>query len=588
VDIFYPTGKGLRFVIDLHDQYALSDFYIYDRSFDHDSVWLYTGELNNWKLVAGYETASNPSGWGWKNFALPQASRYVMIRFKSYKAIISELVLYGNLQQKIAAEKPLQLPALPVPTLRSFAGTNMYDEVPTQWLAPFSQARLYQLMDYFDTDTVYAYPKNKLSLNTFNKPPQQQFRYYADSLKQMGNHIWMSIRGLPKYLEQKGMNEKDKPVTLPGMNTEDPMSYGRHAKTFWTLAALFGKTKTDTNQLDIGDAPRFSGLGLLDRFENGNEEDGWWTPHYWTPLEYFALSSADYDGHEGRLGKKHGLHNADSNTQLMMSGMIQLDTSRVKTLYFLCRQLRKDKKFIWEGGVQYHYYSNDAPDNSKLPSRGISPEADHMREKLAKVRAFHNRLLPGIPLILGENGYDRDLRSWQSTPLLPGYSPAQSQGIMCIRALMAAFMSGFDGYNQYMMRTATNYEDAPGPYATSGMIGGPANHVVYPAWYYWSAFVINLGDYQPDEIVSETGPVWVYRLKNRSNPYKKAFVLFSPTTDGSLVKNFNLKLGTGNNQSFTVIRLADNNATGNAQPLASAGNSVQVDVGESPVILRMN
>ena len=79
----------------------------------------------------------------------------------------------------------------------------------------------------------------------------------------------------------------------------------------------------------------------MDRFENGNEEDAYWTKYYWTPADYFAVSSADYDGHEGKLGEQHGLHQADSNSRLMTSGMIQLDTNRVKTLYFLCRQLRQ-------------------------------------------------------------------------------------------------------------------------------------------------------------------------------------------------------------------------------------------------------
>lgn len=586
--IYYPPGKGLRIVVDLHDVYALSDFYIYDKALEADSVWLYTGEMNNWKLAAAYATGGHPAAWGWKNFIVHQPSRYVMIRFNSYKAIVSELVLYGNLQQKLPADNYASLPGLPKPTLREFAGTNAYDYVPMHLLQPFNQVRLYQQMDYFDVDTVNAYPKNKLSLNRWQLPQPQQLRYYADSLRQMGNHLWMSIRGMPVYMEKKGFNEKDKPVTNPGMDDEDPLSYGRHAKTFWNMAALFGKTKVDTNLLDVNDVPKFSGLGLMDRFENGNEEDAYWTQYYWTPVNYFAVSSADYDGHEGRLGNKHGLIIADSRSKLMTSGMIQLDTNRVRTLYFLCRQLRSDKKFIWQGGVQYHYYSNAVPNNLQSPIRGISPEEDHLREKLAKVRAFHDRLLPGIPLILGENGYDRNQHSWQRTPLLPGRTESQSQGIMCIRSLLAAFMAGFDGYNQYMMRNATNDENAQGPYATSGMIGGPASNAVYPVWFYWSAIIKYLGDYQPDSVLSESGRVWIYRLKNRSNPAKKAFVLFSPTTDGSIIKNFSLKPGMTNNQSFTKINLSDKSPSGLIQALQMQQDSIQLDVDESPVILVMD
>ena len=420
MDIFYPPGRGLRIVVDLHDIYALSDFYLYDKSLESDSVWLYTGEMNNWQLAAAYATKGNPAAWGWKNFGVQRASRFVMIRFNSHKSVIAELVMYGALQQKIPVTDLSPLPVLPAPTLREFSGTNSYDYVQPGLLQPFSQVRLYQQLDYFDVDTVHAYPNNTLSLNLWKVPPAQQLRGFADSLRRQGSHLWMSIRGLPKWLAQKGFNEKDKPVTMPGMDTEDPLSYGRHARTFWNMAALFGKSNIDTNLIAVNDMARFSGLGLMDRFENGNEEDAYWTKYYWTPVDYFAVSSADYDGHEGRLGKQHGLLGADSSMQLITSGMIKLDTNRVRTLYFLCRQLRRDKKFIWQGGVQYHYYSNAVPNNLQSPIRGISPEEDHLRQKLAKLRAFHNRLLPGIPVILGENGYDRNQHSWQRTPILEG------------------------------------------------------------------------------------------------------------------------------------------------------------------------
>lgn len=583
--IYYPPGKGLRIVVDLHDLYKLADFYLYDKSLETDSIWLYTGDMHHWTLAAAYATGGTIAAWGWKNFTVASESRFVMIRFNSAKSVISELVIYGDLLKKIPVENAARLPALPPPTLRQFAGTNAYDYVQPRLLQPFNQTRLYQMIDYYDTDTVHAYPNNQLTLNVFNMPPEQQVRYYADSLLAMGNHLWMSIRGMPRYLEQKGFNEKDKPVTVPGMDTEDPLSYGRHAKTFWTMAALFGKTAVDTGLIDVKERPRFSGAGVMDRFENGNEEDGFWTPYYWTPVNYFAVSSADYDGHEGRLGKMRGLRNADTASRLMTSGMIQLDTNRVRTLYFLCRQLRNDRKFIWEGGVQYHYYSNAAINNGQSPIRGISPEEDHLREKLAKVRAFHDRLLPGIPLILGENGYDRNQHSWQRTPLLPGKTAAQSQGIMVIRSLMAAFMAGFDGYNQYMMRSATNDENAEGPYATSGMIGGPANNVVYPVWYYWSSFVYQLANYQPDSIVSETGPVWIYRLKNQLNPAKKAYVLFTPASNDNRVLNYSFKPQLFLNHRFTEVSLSDNNAKGLVKEGHFINGSAQLELGESPVIL---
>ena len=582
-DLFSRAGRGIRIVIDLQAMHQLTAMYWYDHSFESDSIWFYTGDMQHWKQAVAYKTQS-PVTWGWKQFAINTSSRYVMVRFSSYKSVISEMVMYGNAIEKIIPVKATAIKR-EVPTLQQFAGTNIYDYVPTPLVQPFGQVRLYQMLNWFDRDGESVYPNNKISLNHFNQPQKQQLRYYADSINKMGNHLWVSVRGLPAFMENKGYNEKDKPVTHPGMNTEDPMSYGRHAKTMWTLAAVFGKTKVDTALMDIKDVKKFSGQGLMDRFENGNEEDAYWTPFYWTPVDYFALSSADYDGHEGKLGARHGIRNADANSKLLMSGMIQLDTNRVRTLKFLCGQLRADKQFIWQGGVQYHYYSNNAKDNTKPPDYGISPEEDHMREKLARVRAFHDRVLPGVPLILGENGYDRNQHSWQRTPVLPGYNEAESQGIMEIRSLIACFMAGFDQYNQYMMRNATVNEDAPGPYATSGMISGPGTSVIYPMWYYWSALVKHLGAYIPDKIISESGDVWIYRLRRRDNPVKLAYILFSPTTSGNSIKNFQFKPETDINQLFTEIRLDDKSVFGATRTLKVSNGTLGMTVTESPVFL---
>ena len=139
MDIFYPAGKGLRIVIDLHDLYALKSFYLYDRSLGTDSVWLYTGDMNHWTPAAAYKTSGNPAAWGWRYFNTTQSSRFVMIRFNSFQSTISELVLYGDLQQKLPADMPVKLPALPAPTLAAFAGTNSYDYVPPYLLQPFGK-----------------------------------------------------------------------------------------------------------------------------------------------------------------------------------------------------------------------------------------------------------------------------------------------------------------------------------------------------------------------------------------------------------------------------------------------------------------
>jgi hypothetical protein len=268
-----------------------------------------------------------------------------------------------------------------------------------------------------------------------------------------------------------------------------------------------------------------------------------------------------------------------------MSGMVQLDTDRVRTLRFLCNQLRQDKHFIWEGGVQYHYYCTNSTSISQMPTRGISPEEDHLREKLARVRAFHDRQLPGVPLILGENGYDRSQESRQRTPMLPGYTEAQSQGIMVLRSLMAAFMAGFDGYNQYMLRDATDNPQATGPYATSGLISGPGRNDVFPAWHYWNVAMQLLGNYQPDSIVSESGPVWVYRLRHRDHPDSLAYYLVNPDSKAAVVKNFKLFTGSTDNHPIRKIKLIDGIPADAGDSRPARNGFIELDVSGVPTIV---
>ena len=129
--------------------------------------------------------------------------------------------------------------------------------------------------------------------------------------------------------------------------------------------------------------------------------------------------------------------------------------------------------------------------------------------------------------------------------------------------------------------------NAAGPYASSGMIGGPANKILYPAWFYWSALVQQLGDYQPDAVISEAGPVWIYRLKKQSNPAKKAWVLFCPTTNGNLIKNYSFKLQNFTNQYFDEIKVSENSPGGTVTTGQLRQGIALLEVGESPVILRL-
>lgn len=106
---------GSRIVVDLRVSYKMSEIYLYDRSRYSDTVWIYTGDMKNWKLKAKFATTGDPMMWGWRRFAVSDSTQYVMFRFRSQEAEISEAVMYGCAYAEPPPRPPTQYsgPRLP-------------------------------------------------------------------------------------------------------------------------------------------------------------------------------------------------------------------------------------------------------------------------------------------------------------------------------------------------------------------------------------------------------------------------------------------------------------------------------------------
>jgi hypothetical protein len=346
----------------------------------------------------------------------------------------------------------------------------------------------------------------------------------------------------------------------------------------WTLAAWFGHHKIDTNLLSVVNRPRFSGRGTMDLYENGNEEDATWVgDKYQSPMEYFAQSSADYDGAEGRLPADCGIMNADTTSRLINSGIIGLDTGRIKIYKFLCSTLRKDRAYIWKGGVQLHYYSTNW-------KHGLTPEEDSLRWRLGRVRNCIGGLVPGVPCILGENGYDKSQSTRQATPLIPGLSAEVCQGIFIIRSINATAFSGFDRYVLYWLKDNVPPEDGT-VYLTSGVVREMDDHsiVPYPSWFYINTFVNRLADYVPDAVVNEKGEVWVYRYRNQASPDSLAYFVYAPTHDGTKIAGYRLRVGAAT--GALEVDFADKALAGVATAAKVSDGTVTLDVEETPKLI---
>lgn len=599
--LYFPANKGSRIVVDLGVAYRLTEVFLFDRSSRSDSVWIYTGTPDQWRLRAALATEGGILAAGWRKWALDDSSRYVMFRFKSWEAEITEAVLYGCALGPVPARPASTYtgPRLPAKPIREFLGINGYQGVQTRWMKPFYNFRLYTMTSRIDEDTLTPYPGNKYrtSVHGWWNGGINDYVLPADSLvKQMKQRVWYSVLGIPRWMELKGKDNHSRPVTQLGMDSEDPASYARHANMFWNLAASLGTTAVDTNTLQSL-SPRFSGRNIVSVFENGNEYDAYWAGiQYCNPVEYFAQSTADYDGHEGRLGSRLGIKQADPGSQLMMAGFCTLDTNRLRVLSFLSKTMRKDGKFIWDGGVQYHHYSTNG--KGKLPGEifssatgGISPEEDSLRMRLTRVREYTYRVQPGVECILGEWGYDKSRKSKTSTPLVPGHDAQQSQGIMSLRGINAAAFSGFDRMILYWIKDDDG-PDQPVQYLSSGVLQAlnATEQRPYASWYYIATLVNRLGDYVPEKIITEKGKVWVYKYRHRSDPGLAAYFVYCPTHDGTKVPGYALPVGNLSSGRVSLIHLAEKSETGRETFLNVSGGQVKLTVTESPqfVFVREN
>jgi hypothetical protein len=583
-EIYFHGKEGSRIVVDLKIPIDLREIYFYDRSPSADSCWIYTGSLKKWKNVAALVTTAEIGGWGWKKISLEEQTRFVMVRFSSYETNITEMVFYGLPGETISVvDQPSVHKGFTQTTLGQFLGVNYIMENEPRWLKPFHYSRLYNFALDYDNDTCRDEHRVRYNMLHYGHFDREKGKYIFDiDTLQHINHgnIWFSIRGVSRWMSDLGFTDKDRPVNRPSLNTEDPASYSRHAEMMWHLAAFFGHNPVDTALLSLSHEPRQSGRGSMTMYENGNEEDATWVGNkYCNPYEYYAQSTADWDGDEGRLGDRHGIRAADPQAKLMMSGLTGLDTSRVKLYGFLSENLRDDSVFIWQGGIQYHHYAQDR-------GRGISPEADSMRWKLTKVADCSFRIAPGVKCFLGENGYDKSPSSWQATPMIPGLSASQSQGIMLLRSINATFFSGFDAYILYWLRDG-NPENDPRVFLTSGILRTipDGKTQVYPGWYYISTLVNRLSEYKPDQIISENGDVWIYRYRHQDHPDSLAYFIYKPTVNGSRLASFTLEMGNTFGNRVRKISFLDDEMQGREEWLPVTGGKITTEVQEKPILI---
>jgi hypothetical protein len=589
-----------QFIIDLKAQHQLTAISIFELAGGwrgKDTVFIYTGTPAKW-FTNGYITANRDKD-QWATISLNDSSQFVMLEFNIK---IEEVVLYGTKMGEIDSIIPTISNNRSLPTMDKLMGATGGLWENENLLSCISSLREFHTWNWNDGGNdeknhnhslagFEPYPKNIFYFNPdfSNRHTDIDYKRITDK----GIELNPCLQTSALYFIN-GDNENNKPVAL-GNDPNKPLSYKAHADYLFQYAARYGSNKVPDSLLRIyrercGNQNEFqpivSGLNVVKSIENWNEPDKWWHPNasYFSPFQFAAMCSADYDGHEGTMGKNVGVKNADSTLKFVMGGLASLNIDYIKAMKLWSEHNRPKTKSIPLDVLNFHHYCNSNNDVGQ-PIIGISPEQDKLKEKLKKVIDFRNKELPNLEVWLSEFGYDTYEGSSQQSPAIGESSSFEIQGRWLMRCFLEIAAAGIDRAFLY------NFEDyaanTSSQYLTSGLVGVAPKNEKKISWYYMACLKNILTNYSfHKEISSGQVDVNVYAFKSKLKK-ETIYVMWCNTSSNKEIYNFNLNVkGIGN---ATVFMPEANDLLFSKTFIQKLENGYNIDkVSELPVFIQIN
>lgn len=529
-------------VVDLGVEHALTDVWFYDIN-GSDSIRVSCGDGKLWTTMIDRTTSGYNA---WVGAAAPCTGRYVKIRLKSPSSAVTEMVVYGT-----ANGNPEPLPVsvkTAKPTMGELMGLNGFIDDDRSLLAAVGNLREYHSWQWDDGDgdaTTPAYPANR-----FGWSPSWvrgtgwgwNFDEYYQDLSSKGMSMQPVFQGSPAWMFGKAVGDSLKPFPL-GRDSSLPASYVEHADYMYQFAARFGRTKHSASDLRV-DAMNTatSGAGSVDWMEPWNEPDKDWKglTGYFSPHVLAAMSSADYDGDQGRMGAKVGVKNGDPTMKMALPGLIGIVPEYVKSMKFWA-DVHRDGAFPADALNFHHYCTDGGGQGAGEATTGISPEADGLRAKLENLAAWRDRYLPGKELWLSEFGWDTHQGSVFRAPATAGNDGYEMQARWLVRAYLEIAASGFQKAHMFMLRDT--WDSSPGVFATSGLVHDKYDtlspkYEKKVSWWYVNTLHKRLGNYRFESDMT-AGSVKVYKFRNSVVSDSVAYVVWNPD-DKAVAAQFTL------------------------------------------------
>lgn len=595
VDWYLPANV----VIDLGREHVISEIRLYQGDGTPGKINLNYGIPFRWTRLLTDSLSGNNS---WNTHKAGNIkTRYLQIS-KETDADLREIVLYGYpvgpAPEVKATVAPEQRP------ITQAIGVNSYIDDPMDKVQVADFVREYHHWHYNEGGMMADYPgypnnqvqwspasaggKNFSSISGYPNDLRQwtpdyqggvDFDAYYKRMKEAGILVFPVVQGQPVWMSgDPERSARAKPVPA-GADPTYPASYAAHADFLYQYAARYGSNKVADEKLKLApNQEKKSGLGYLEYYENWNEPDGWWggRSDYFSPYEYAAMSSADYDGHESTMGEDKGIKNADPNAKLVMSGIAIPNPDYLRAMKFWFEHNRSDKKFVFDV-ISVHHYCNSGGGQAVM-ERGISPEEDGLKEVMQKITDFRDEHTPDKEVWMTEFG-------WDTNPVTPQSAPSEEvQGQWLTRGFLACLAGGMDRVAMYMLPDVNPQRETQ--FTSSGLIGPRGNHAAKPSWYYLFTLRNQLqGLIYDGEVASGAENVMIYRFKDPESK-RGVYVLWSPTTNGTKVKDYSLSLGGA--AKATLVEMQKGKTNGVAKELTIKEGVVQVDVTERPVFVQVD
>lgn len=581
--IYNSLYNPATILVRLFEDYALEELWLYDSN-GKDTITIFGGDPSQWVFLGQVVTDRYNQ---WRSFAINDTFKFIRLDFHSPQATINELVLYGKALGSNKTSLPIGQKTAPVSMDKLMGINGLVDDPLPMINHSAGTLREFHRWDWDEGNKDPGY--NGFVAKEFAFAPSYvsvwDFDDFYSQLVQQGVEIMPCLQGAPQYIQDSANCDCESKPILPNSDAEDPFSYAKHAEYMFQFAARYGQSVLAPSLLKLrGNQEPKSGLALVNYLEGWNEPDKWWRERngFFTPFELAAMSSADCDGHEGAMGSGFGMKAADPNMKMVMPGLATLDLNylegiRLWSIYNRQSGLPFDV-------LNFHHYSNNAGGQFGNATQGISPEADGLKEKLAKIVRYRDTWLPGKEIWLSEFGYDTNPNSPQGVPALGQNDQAMVQAQWLMRSFLEIAAAGIDRGQVFMLRDV----NAPNPnkYNSSGLTQEKWNqHQAKKSYFYISGMRRILKDYFFEgELKLANDELRAYRFRHRDTD-SLCYAIWSATSEAKLIPNYRFPV-EGFGRALVAEAQSDTIAPSLSQ-VAISRDSVSIQISETPLFLKL-